>query len=136
MSIIGTVQYPVVVYARVDIVADLVDGVAVEVAKIPQNATIVDVQGIVDVASDDTGTDTIDVGIDADPNAYIAAGDLKSAALLTAAGTADDLVETGPDDIAILATKTSANGDGTVGSLRLAITYLVDGRAHENQGSR
>ena len=91
-------------------------------ATVPANSQIVDVVLNVTTANDDTGTATVSVGTDADPDAFLAAVDVKAVA--TTRGTLDtEATNVGATDLQVLADFTGATGDGT-GAATVTVLYL------------
>lgn len=128
-----TVQYAVTAFVRVAF-SDLVSGASAKLIELPQNATVVDFKLVVDTAFNSATSDAVDIGDASDPDRYAAAANLQVAGLVANPGTADDLSESTSADVAINALLTSVGAAATAGSFRALITYVVDGRSHENRG--
>ena len=141
-------QYPVVArlvvgYADGKGVFD--DGTQTEAIDVPAGAIVIGGYVRVNTVFNSTSSDALIVGDGVDPNRYIATCDLQSLGhyhfimgdVLTANTTSATV---GPgykypasDTIDITWTAGTAN-TATTGEFELVVSYLIDGKAHENQG--
>jgi len=123
----GGRQWPI--YAEVEFsFGDPTEATATAAIDIPPNATIIGGSVMVDVAWDSATTAALDVGDAVDPNRYtVSTVDMK-----TLGATALDLTGykySTYDTIDVVLTNVGAP---TVGTARLAVQYVIEGRAHEN----
>lgn len=94
---------------------------AIDIA-LPSNSVIVGGSVTVSTASDDTGTDVIDVGDSGTVDRYLDGANLKSAALSA-------LVPTGAKVSTLRLTRIPQNGDGTVLTILVEFQYVTLGVA-------
>jgi hypothetical protein len=99
-----------------------------DVIKLPQNAVIVGGDLVVETASNDSSTATLKAGDDADDDRYLAATSIKSAAR-----TALTLTGYKTDGSPIRITLANAGGDATVGTVRVRVEYVIQGKMDEVQ---
>lgn len=93
---------------------------------LPNGATIIAGEMVVEVASDDTGTATISVGDSINATRYLAATSIKTVgrtalALTGYRGTGENL----------RVTLANASGNATAGTVTLRADYVIDKRMHE-----
>lgn len=98
-----------------------------EVASLPYGAQVTGGDLTVLAVSDDTGTATVTVGDSASAARYLGATNLKALARIVLVPTGFQNTTTG-----IRITIANQNGDATVGTFRLTIQFVIDGRANEN----
>lgn len=98
-----------------------------EIASLPFGAQVVGGDLAVITASDETGTSTVSVGDSGSATRYLGATNLKAAARTALVPTGFQNTTTG-----IRITVANANGDATVGSFRIHVTFMINGRVLEN----
>jgi len=100
-----------------------------DVIGLPINSMVVGGDLIVETASDDTGTATLSVGDSGSATRYLGATSIKSAARTA-------LVPTGfmnSSGLDVRITLANANGNATVGKVRLHVVYVIKNRQNETQ---
>jgi len=100
-----------------------------DVIGLPINSMVVGGELIVETASDDTGTATLSVGDSGSATRYLGATSIKSAARTA-------LVPTGfmnSSGLDVRITLANANGNATVGKVRLHVVYVIKNRQNETQ---
>jgi len=100
-----------------------------DVIGLPINSMVVGGDLIVETASDDTGTATLSVGDSGSATRYLGATSIKSAARTA-------LVPTGfmnSSGLDVRITLANANGNATVGKVRLYVMYVIKNRQNETQ---
>jgi len=100
-----------------------------DVIGLPINSMVVGGDLIVETASDDTGTATLSVGDSGSATRYLGATSIKSAARTA-------LVPTGfmnSSGLDVRITLANANGNATVGKVRLHVMYVIKNRQNETQ---
>jgi hypothetical protein len=125
----GGRQTPLVAMATVSRAQMADTATAVTVIKLPMNAVVIGGFIVVDTAYDTTSTATVTVGDSGSATRYLTATNLKSAARTSF--TTVGYVNSGGLDIVM--TPTLADTDGTAGSVRIVVEYVIDGRTNENQ---
>ena len=126
-------QEVILAFTPVILWSDLVDAAVAEAIEVPQNAIVVAGACIVSVAFNSVTSDELDVGEDEtpDPNAYTAAIiDLQ--ALGSTAIDVNLFKFTTQGNITV--EMNGVGGSLSAGAFRLAVQYVVDGRAAFNQG--
>jgi hypothetical protein len=99
-----------------------------DVIKLPQNAVIVGGDLVVETASNDASTATLKVGDSANDARYLAATSIKTAAR-TALGPTGFKTAGTP----IRITLANAGGAATVGTVRVRVEYVIQGKMDEVQ---
>lgn len=103
---------------------------AFDVINLPDSATVIDGELVVEVASNDTGTATVNIGDSVSATRYASAVNLK-----TAGRTALTLTGHRGAGESVRMTIAAANGNATAGRATLRVMYTVDGRSNEVQAS-
>lgn len=124
-SVARQLEVPLVHYLRKQITfAD--DAVETEVGWIPAGAVVIDGYIAVSTAFNDSGTDVIDVGTDADPDGFATVVDVSAVGIkpFDVLSTSDDA--TPSVDTKITATYTGQNSDSTAGVAEVVVLFVVD----------
>ncbi|MCT4654242.1 MAG: hypothetical protein N4A65_00370 [Cohaesibacter sp.] len=101
------------------------DAKKLEIGKIPEDSILVDAGVVVTTAFNDTGTDQIDIGTEADPDGIATDLDVSAVGLKAAdeLATSDDLYATS-GDLTLVAQYDGANSDATAGKAVVFVAYL------------
>lgn len=92
-------------------------------ATIPANSQIVDVILNVTQVNNDAGAANVTIGTASDPDAFLAATDVKT--LATTHGTLDtEATDVGSSDLQVLADYVSANENSTTGAGTVTVLYI------------
>jgi len=116
------------VFVSVNTVA-YTDSTAKDLFVLPADADIVDVVVIVDTAFDDSGTDLLNVGWSADPDALVDDHNVASAGVSRMGSGATmpyaNIGDVGSSDLTITGSYTGQNGDASAGSATIYIYWTT-----------
>ncbi len=107
----------------------VLDGTPEPAIRLPQGAELISGRVTIDVAFDDSTSDTLDVGLAIDDDEYLAGVDAQALGSTPLVATGE--VFAAPTDITIGVT--SVTGDTAAGSGRLDVEYRIAGRTAFSQ---
>jgi hypothetical protein len=122
-------QYPLVAEAVLDYDDLLPSATEVDIVKLPPGSRVLDVRVYVDTAFDAAGTDLFSVGDSDSATLYANGVDVATTGAKTTAGFGKKYASSET----LIGTYTHTSTAPTAGSLRVTVTYVVEGRVNEIQ---